>query len=400
MSSKGSHAKKSSSTSLSMKASSNREHVTHMTAQTLQRYLALPLKTAPLLLIIVFSLLLWMASRAGLFGLPLTLILMSWFFKYAFVLLDYTTDGVEEPPVLSMEMINPASEQRSLVLLIVVVGIFFASDAASYWFGPMLGALLAFALVFILPAIVAVQGATGSLLQSLNLSRCLRLIGKLGRDYALIVVCAAVLLGIAFALSRMYSVPLLLRLGFTMYAWLAMFAVIGGVLFERRLDIGLDAAYSPERIDAKKTAEIEHERDRLVDRIYAEWRGGSHITACKTVTELLRESPAPGDELEWLYAKTAAWPDARLPNQLAQAWLPYLFKAKRNGRVLEVLKERLATDRSFRPATSQQVLRCVRLARDGGERNVARTLLEDFAERYPNDTLQAVAEDLSSELER
>jgi hypothetical protein len=371
-----------------------------MNVAALSRYLALPLKTAPLLLIAIFSLLLSFAARAGLFGLPLTLILMSWFFKYAFALLDRTTDGALEPPVLSIEMINPVSEQRSLVLLIVIIGIFFVSDAASYWFGPLLGALLAFAIVFVLPAIIGVQGATGSLLQSLNLHRCLRLIGRLGRDYALIVICAAALLGIAFVLARIESLPLIARLAFSMYAWLAMFAVIGGVLFERRLDIGLDAAHSLERIDAKQAADVERERDRLMDRIYAEWRGGSHITACMTVTELLRHSSAPGDELEWLYAKTSKWPDPRLPNQLAQAWLPYLLAAKRNGRVLEVLKERLGADTSFRPATSQQVLRCVRLARDGGERNVARTLLDDFAERYPNDTLQVVAEDLRSQLER
>ncbi|HVF16736.1 MAG TPA: hypothetical protein VNA21_07480 [Steroidobacteraceae bacterium] len=371
-----------------------------MTAATLKRYLALPLKSAPLMLIIIVSLLLSFASRAGLMGLPLTLILMSWFFKYAFVLLDHTTDGVDEPPVLSLEMVNPVSEQRSLVLLIIVVAIFFSSNAASYWFGPALGTLLAIAIVFILPAIIGIQGATGSLLQSLNLSRCVRLIGTLGRDYALIVVCAGVLLSVAFVLSRMPSLPLIIRLAFAMYAWLALFAVIGGVLFERRLDIGLDAAYSPERVDAKNAADVEHERNRLVDRIYAEWRGGSHVTACITVTELLRQSTAPSDELEWLYAKTSHWPDARLPSQLAQAWLPYLLAAKRNGRVLEVLKERLAADPSFRPATSQQVLRCVRLARDGGERNIARKLLEDFAERYPNDTLQVAAEDLRSQLER
>jgi hypothetical protein len=340
------------------------------------------------------------ASYAGLYGLPLTLILMSWFFKYAFVLLDHTTDGVKEPPVLSVEMINPVSEQRSLVLLVVVVGIFFASDAATYWFGPILGVLLGLVLVFILPAIVAVQGATGSLAQSLNLHRCVRLIARLGRDYALIVACAAALLTIAIVFARVTSVPLLLRLAFDMYAWLALFAIIGGVLFERRLDIGLDAAYSPERIDDKASAEAERERDRLIDRIYAEWRGGSQITACKTIEDVLQRSTAPGDELEWMYAKTASWPDPRLPNQLAQAWLPHLFAEKRHGRVLEVLKERLAADSSFRPSSSTELLRCVRLARDGGERRTARLLLEGFDAQFPNDSLRAVAAELISQLHR
>ena len=371
-----------------------------MPLSSLTRYFALPLKTAPLTLIVVFAVLLALASGAGLMGLPLTLILMSWFFKYAFVLLDHTTDGVEEPPVLSVEMVNPVGEQRSLVLLIFIVGIFFASNAATFWFGRVFGTLLGITIVLILPAIIGVQGATGSLLQSLNLHRCVRLIARLGRDYVVIVVCAAGLLTVSVVVARVAAIPLVVRIAFDMYAWLAMFAIIGGVLFERRLDIGLDAAYSPERIDSKAAAEANHERDRMIDRIYAEWRGGSHITACKTINEILQTSAAPIDELEWMYAKTAAWPDPRLPNQLAQAWLPYLLEAKRNGRVLEVLKERLAVDPTFRPATTTELLRCARLARDGGERKTARSLLQGFAQRYPEDSLRHVAEELSSQLER
>jgi hypothetical protein len=138
----------------------------------------------------------------------------------------------------------------------------------------------------------------------------------------------------------------------------------------------------------------------VIDRIYAEWRGGSHITACNTITELLRNSAAPDEELAWLYARTAGWPDQRLSSQLAQAWLPHLLAAKHNGRALELLKERLAADPTFRPATSTDVLRCARLARDGGERKTARLLLQGFTERFPGDALQPAAAELAHELER
>jgi hypothetical protein len=190
------------------------------------------------------------------------------------------------------------------------------------------------------------------------------------------------------------------RLAFYMYACLAIFTTIGGVLFERRLDIGLDAAFSPERKDGRREIEDEHERDRTIDRIYAEWRGGSHITACKTVTELLQQSSSPSDELEWLYAKTAHWPDVRLPNQLAQAWLPHLLAEKRTGRALDVLKERLNIDATFRPSNSSELLRCARLAREGGEPKIARLLLCDFEQHFPDDPLRTVARALSEQLQR
>jgi hypothetical protein len=366
----------------------------------LTRYLRIPLRGGALGVIVVFALLFALALRGGIMGLPLGLIVLSWFFKYAFVLLDHVVDGGDDPPALAIEMMNPVSEQRSLVLLLIVVGIFFASNAASFWFGPVLGTLLGLVLVFILPAIVGVQGVTGSLLQSLDLHRCIRLIARLGRYYVMIVACAAVLLACAVIVAKTPAIPVVLRFAFDMYACLAVFAVIGGVLFERRLDIGLDAAYSPEREEGKVAADTDREHQHLLDRIYAEWRGGSHITACQTINELLQASASPADELEWLYAKTASWPDARLPNQLAQAWLPHLLAEKRHGRVLEVLRERLAADPGFRPATSTEVLRCVRLARDGGERRVARLLLEGFEQRFPGDALHGVATDLARELAR
>jgi hypothetical protein len=46
--------------------------------------------------VIVFALLLSIAAKAGLFGLPLALILTSWFFKYAYILFDHTVRGFDE----------------------------------------------------------------------------------------------------------------------------------------------------------------------------------------------------------------------------------------------------------------------------------------------------------------
>jgi hypothetical protein len=40
------------------------------------------------------------------------------------------------------------------------------------------------------------------------------------------------------------------------------------------------------------------------------------------------------------------------------------------------------------------------LACDGGERKTARALLQGFAERFPGDPLQRVAQALNSQLER
>src|SRR5687767_2015790 len=106
-----------------------------MGAAAILRYLAVPLRTAPLLLIGTFSVLLVLAISARFLGIPLGLILLSWFSKYSFVLMDHVAEGVAEPPVLSLEMVNPLSEQRPMILLLMAIGLFYATDAASYWVG-------------------------------------------------------------------------------------------------------------------------------------------------------------------------------------------------------------------------------------------------------------------------
>ena len=158
-----------------------------MGAAAILRYLAVPLRMAPLLLIGTFSVLLVVAVNAGFLGIPLGLILLSWFSKYSFVLMDRLAEGVVEPPVLSTEMVNPLDEQRPLILLVMTIGLFYAVDAASYWVGGRGALVLLIAVGAILPAVVAVQGATGTVVQSLNPRRVLGLIGRLRGDYLLIL---------------------------------------------------------------------------------------------------------------------------------------------------------------------------------------------------------------------
>src|SRR5262245_20910132 len=85
--------------------------------------LKFPLHTAPALVIAVFCVLLWLAQSARMLGIPLLLIVVSFFFKYSFVLLDYVIDGRSEPPAMSAEMMNPV-EQRPLGMFLLMI-VFF-----------------------------------------------------------------------------------------------------------------------------------------------------------------------------------------------------------------------------------------------------------------------------------
>jgi hypothetical protein len=377
-----------------------------MSVAALLRYLAIPLRMAPLLLIGTFSVLLVVAVKAGLFGLALGLILLSWFTKYAFVLMDQLAEGVTEPPVLSMEMVNPLSEQRPMVMLLLTLGLFYAAYAASDWIGKSGALVLMIAVAAILPAIVAVQGATGTVVQSLNPRRVLALIGRLRGDYVLILGFIA-LVGFFFEIVLESSIgdalPLVLRIALLMYAWLAVFSLIGGVLFERRLDIGLDDVHTPEHLDTgaddDDEAPDERARDKEMDRIYAEWRGGAHANAWQTVLALVSQGKDEIAELRWLYQRAGQWPDGRLAERLARELLPRLLAKRSTGEALDIVRERLRKNAQFRPAGSADLLALVHLSKAAGDRATARLLLQDFSTLYPGDPAQAVVDRLNTQLQ-
>lgn len=372
----------------------------HLT--TVLRYLVLPLRGGSGVLIAVFALLLLVAIKARFVGIPLALIILSWFFKYAFVLLGHVTEGASEPPVLSMEMVNPANEQRPLCLLLIVIVGYSLSGSAAVWLGDVAAWGLRAAGLLLLPAMIAIQGATGSVLQSLNPLACFDLVRRLGLYYVWILVCitgfAALAKGIV--MTWLGVLPLAACIALLLYGWLAVFAMVGGVLFEQRFELGFEARYAPERQQARRDAQLERERGRFMDTVFAEWRGGAVNNAWRTIEQHLQRSEDAAMELSWLYERASGWPDQRLASRLAMEMVPRLLEARRPGELVQLVQERLQADARFRPLTSAQLIKLVELTRDAGDRPTARALLENFEQHFPNDPAKGSVARLSEQLQR
>ena len=67
-------------------------------------YLLLPSRPAALMLIAVLTLGFALCGSAGIFGVPMFLVLASWLCIYGYVLLEHVAHGAREPPVLSIEI--------------------------------------------------------------------------------------------------------------------------------------------------------------------------------------------------------------------------------------------------------------------------------------------------------
>ncbi len=399
-----------------------------MRAAALIQYLLLPLRIAPFTVIVIFSGLLTIGMNAGIMGIPMLLIIGSWYLKYSFVLLDHVIDGRKEPPVLSAEMVNPV-EQRPMGTLLLLVVFWSLISSVEPITGATIATILRLLLLALVPAMVAAMSLTGRFIDALNPVAVFGAVARVPVAYlSLLAIIAALWFipawvvhvfssanGVAPAAKDlspiMWFVPLwaiqagatgglfgILGLMLFMYLWLAMFACIGGVLYEQRHELDIDAAHAPERVAAKAEAELERERDKLVDPIFAQVRGGALANAGVSVRKLIDNSPQPLNEFRWLYARAERWPDTRLAEYLVQLCLPRLLDARATGEALDFVRARLRVNSDFRPESSAQLLRVVTLARDAGDRVTPRLLLKDFETRFPNDAAATIAAKLRTEL--
>jgi hypothetical protein len=366
------------------------------------RYLGYPANLASMIFIAFASILMSAGLWAGLFGVPLVLIMLTWFMKYGLVLVEHIAWQTEGEPVLSVEMINPIEQGKSIVLLIVVGELSLAGWAASWWLGPLAGWIIGLFAIGLLPAVVAIQTGTDSALKGLDPRQWYRVIRWLKLDYVQLLVCILVywLLAAIVTVSPFGApLPTVVKLALLMFGWLSVLAVLGGAVLERRLADPDDSPLERATIEVSPE-DIEKERARKIDSIYGEWRSGAQKNAWQTLMRTVESSGDPVGELRWLHERIATWPEPRLAGRVAQELVPRLLAMSRYGEAISITRQRLAQDPEYRPATATDTLRMVRVARDGGDRPTARALLRDFQRFFPNDPLQPAADDLTRQLQR
>lgn len=348
----------------------------------MKRYLLLPFHGTPLLLVATFTVGLLMALKAGLMGIPLGLLLLSWFFKYCFVVLDSIVAGEDEPPVLSIEMVNPISEQRplALALLIIAEGLLVVALRSNAGLAAGLCAVLI--LTWALPANIAVLAVTRNPFPAIWPPTLFALIRALGRSYLLLNGVTLAAAGVFYWMA-VHAVSIGFALVAMQLVFLLTFALLGGALFEHRLELGIESKTRQERIAERDAREHAAERGRMLDRAYSGFRvrkpveGWQEIeTWLRRYTETSRESP-PGDgpllvEYRAILEAASQWDDVRAADRLANDLASLLLAKRANGEALGVVEKRLATNPQFQVSPAALAVRIAELAGAAGKRPLQR----------------------------
>ncbi len=343
------------------------------------RALLLPLRPAPLILVALFSVGLRFGIAGGLLAIPLVAMFVSWFFKYCFVLLDAAVAGDDEPPVLTLEMCNPVNELRPLAeLLLIVVGCMLVALARRVAGEP--GLVLSGALLLgSLPATVAVLCLGPSALHAASPVALARMIHGLGHHYLWLVLATLALGAGLYALVRL-DVSLLLTLALGQLAFLFVFALIGGLVHENRLALGISTRTREERLSERKLAEHVSERKQMLDRSFAQLRLGRTADSWREVERWIAvhcRGERADAEFDALMESTLKWEPPVVADRLVSEYLARLLAARDNGRALETLERRLASNPSFRPVRPEHAHRLRELAAFAGKRALCRQLDSD-----------------------
>ena len=121
-----------------------------------------------------------------------------------------------------------------------------------------------------------------------------------------------------------------------MFCILSLFSVLGGALYERRHELGLETWASPER-----TEELERGRDlerseKEVWDAYGQMRAGTHTDAWQRLQAWLASRGNTPEDYRWLCARVADWSDPRYVTRLTEEYVERLLLLKRNGEALDV----------------------------------------------------------------
>ena len=335
--------------------------------------------------VVVFAFLLFMAAKASLVGIPLALLVISWFFKYAYILFDHTVRGFDEPPTLDIQMMNPIDEQRPLAQVVILGIISYAVYQTYDHFGPGAAVGLAIACLFFLPASVAILGLESNILKAAYPVYWFNLVRGLGILYgAVLLVIVAYALGLRLLWAFDLWLPVEVVIG--MFAVLSVFSFLGGALYERRHELNLETWVSPERTATLENQQTQRENDKVVHEAYGLMRADSHIKSFQMLEDWLKSHGNTPEDYRWLCERTLSWDDPRYVTRLSEELVARLLTLKRTGEALDVVTQRLDLDPKFRPKSAADTLAIAQLAaRGGGAPRLARILLSDFAARFAGD---------------
>jgi hypothetical protein len=349
---------------------------------SLLRALSLPFQLTSLLFVGFIALPLAFVSPVGGTIQPgaiiATYILLSWLNKYAFAVLDHAANGSEQAPVASVELLGPFGDWRAWVHPLLGCGVF----VLSFFVQPVVSKLLALFALLLFPLSIGALAISHHPPDALNPLAWWRVLCALGSRYLLLLGAMALVVACAAALWQWPMWDVLRKAGIALLL-LAYYALLGGTLHERRIELGFEPTRSPEREADADEQERQRQRQRCFDEVYTATRVREYLRAATQIDAWLgaQDNRHLWQDVHALIEHTASWPEARAMGAVLRAALTLCLRQKQPALALQVLDAILKRIADFAPLTLAETQELASFAQQTGRPRLAQTLRENFAAR-------------------
>lgn len=295
-----------------------------------------PLKNTTLIVVAaVYGFALWLASFAGLFGIPLRILVTLSLWRYAYDVLRRFAQGrhvgVPAPSIESMSLLPDRGLVLHCLLFLSLFYLFVSTPLLGESFGAAslrIGVLGLLAVVF--PASAAMIGmgsSAGAALNPIDLVACAR---TFGRDYAvLLLVGLAVVLVASVAQATIAPVfgwfaGLVSDISIV-WTFLALFALIGAAIHEHRFDFAIPGEHEPDEEVADRRRR--HDWQQSIDRAYAAFRSDLPAKGHATLRQLLDQEQRSLTIYQYVFDQLMGWADQAPARHFAVGYIGRLLDA-------------------------------------------------------------------------
>lgn len=335
-----------------------------------------PFSGAPLAFVAVVTPLLWIAENAGMLGLFLLLILSSWIWVYAYLLVEALAHGLPVP-VLSIEMANPWHQPRPFLHLLALAAVAAGTNSLAHAAGPLAATAVALLAFTAFPASLALLAVDGELVMAFWPPALLRVARGLGGRYLWVVALSIAYPAGLWALGRWLPSILCQALG--QFALFSLASALGGAMHARRHELGLDAWCSDERETERATLIADASRDRTADEIYGLLRAKRPADAWSAAERWTAGEPERAPALRWLRDRGLVWEERAWTARLDTVLVSALIAGGRRGEALAEVEAAWRRDGRCGPWPADQVAALVRAAHELGRPAVAARLEAEFS---------------------
>lgn len=350
--------------------------------QRIPKFFLYPLHSTPLIVLLVFAAVQSLAA-GHLIGLLLGLVTSVVFMKYAYLVLEQTSQGYLEPERLNASDLTEELELpfKQLLIVILIGVLYLYLQSSGLWF---LGALLT---AMLLPTSTMVLAVEHSFFKAINPMMLIGVINRVGIQYLTLCIFLFLLLtGSEISIGFIYPyLPDLISPGVAwfihMYFFLVMFNMMGYVLFQYHESLG----YTPdaEILEQLDTTQSPNGNDSGMSDVTILYHEGKIEEAQERLTELIKETPGNLRYRERMHKLLINTKNISALREFSGEYISRLMEEERPSEAQRVFSDCYNLDKSFKYGTGSQRHAMAELLHNNGQSRAALSLLSNLHKEQP-----------------